>query len=298
MRLQANDTINMLEAEVDELQAELAATQAVAAKHQRHAAASGQEVKVLQRLSSSGENLGFPFTRNHSLTNRRSATGHRSSEGGMLMRHGSAPDALEMQFKVESLEAEVAQLQQKLSLASTDRTAELEHVQQLNRALKAEIAAMQSNLSGMMGQPAQTPISPARPPMPAHPALRDDIQLESFGSCLLLESPDHLQRGVQTSNVSPNQAAYTLGMHRLAPIMEVDSISNRTSTAEEAEQLVPVLQNQVHSLATSLQVKTSEAEALHQMVEHLENKVGHHCAMRLTLGYGCWPTTTVGVQMG
>ncbi len=49
---QANDTINMLEAEVNELQAELAATQAVAAKHQRTAAASGQEIKVLQRLSS------------------------------------------------------------------------------------------------------------------------------------------------------------------------------------------------------------------------------------------------------
>lgn len=67
--MQANDTINLLEAEVDELQAELAATQAVAAKHQRNAAAAGQEVKVLQRLSSSGD-AGFPFTRTHSTTGR------------------------------------------------------------------------------------------------------------------------------------------------------------------------------------------------------------------------------------
>ena len=76
---QANDTINMLEAEVDDLQAELAATQAVAAKHQRTAAASGQEIKVLQRLSSSGD---ISFMRTHSQTGRRSTTGQRRSEQG------------------------------------------------------------------------------------------------------------------------------------------------------------------------------------------------------------------------
>ena len=91
--LQANDTINMLEAEVDELQAELAATQAVAAKHQRTAAASGQEIKVLQRLSSSGD---ISFMRTHSQTGRRSTTGHRYSEQG-IPSFGSHDDLIHLQ---------------------------------------------------------------------------------------------------------------------------------------------------------------------------------------------------------
>jgi len=90
---QANDTINMLEAEVDELQAELAATQAVAAKHQRTAAASGQEIKVLQRLSSSGD---ISFMRTHSQTGRRSTTGHRHSEQG-IPSFGSQDDLIHLQ---------------------------------------------------------------------------------------------------------------------------------------------------------------------------------------------------------
>ncbi len=90
---QANDTINMLEAEVDELQAELAATQAVAAKHQRTAAASGQEIKVLQRLSSSGD---ISFMRTHSQTGRRSTTGHRHSEQG-IPSFGSHDDLIHLQ---------------------------------------------------------------------------------------------------------------------------------------------------------------------------------------------------------
>ncbi len=90
---QANDTINMLEVEVDELQAELAATQAVAAKHQRTAAASGQEIKVLQRLSSSGD---ISFMRTHSQTGRRSTTGHRHSEQG-VPSFGSHDDLIHLQ---------------------------------------------------------------------------------------------------------------------------------------------------------------------------------------------------------
>ncbi len=93
---QANDTINMLEAEVDELQAELAATQAVAAKHQRTAAASGQEIKVLQRLSSSGD---ISFMRTHSQTGRRSTTGHRHSEQG-IPNFGSHDDLIHLQVCV------------------------------------------------------------------------------------------------------------------------------------------------------------------------------------------------------
>ena len=90
---QANDTINMLEAEVDDLQAELAATQAVAAKHQRTAAASGQEIKVLQRLSSSGD---ISFMRTHSQTGRRSTTGHRRSEQG-IPNFGGQDDLIHLQ---------------------------------------------------------------------------------------------------------------------------------------------------------------------------------------------------------
>lgn len=85
----------MLEAEVDELQAELAAAQAVAAKHQRTAAASGQEIKVLQRLSSSGD---ISFMRTHSQTGRRSTTGHRYSEQG-IPSFGSHDDLVHLQVR-------------------------------------------------------------------------------------------------------------------------------------------------------------------------------------------------------
>ena len=173
---------------------------------------------------------------------------------------------------MESLEAEIASLQHKLQSASHDRTAELEHVQQMNRALKAEIAAMQSSMSGVKPQQ-RASTSPTRPPIPLHPAVRDNINLESFGSCLLLDAPSEALQPGEDEQLAEQQQPHP--MHRLAPIMEVDSnLSHRTTTAEEAEQLLPGLQNQVHALATSLQVKTSEAEALQQMVEHLENKVG------------------------
>ena len=78
---------------MDELQAELAATQAVAAKHQRTAAASGQEIKVLQRLSSSGD---ISFMRTHSQTGRRSTNGHRYSEQG-IPSFGSHDDIIHLQ---------------------------------------------------------------------------------------------------------------------------------------------------------------------------------------------------------
>lgn len=205
---------------------------------------------------------------------RRSATGgHRSSEGGLLW-HSSAPDALELQSKVEQLEAEIAMLQQRLQSASHDRTAELEHVQQMNRALKAELAALQAGLPG--SPPAKSPAPPSRPPMPSHPAIRHNINLESCGSCLLLDAPpEALHHDEDDDDAITEIAAQQLPyhVHRLAPIMEVEGLSNRTTTAEEVDRLVPGLQSQVHALATSLQVKTNEAEALQQMVEHLEKKV-------------------------
>ena len=86
----------MLEAEVDELQAEIAATQAVAAKHQRTAAASGQEIKVLQRLSSSGD---VSFLRSHSQSGRRSTTGHRYSEQ-WLPALGTPDDMVHLQVTI------------------------------------------------------------------------------------------------------------------------------------------------------------------------------------------------------
>lgn len=203
------------------------------------------------------------------LVFRRSATGHRASEGSLLC-HGSAPDSLELQANVEALEAENVSLQHKLQSGSHDRAAELEHMQHMNRALKAEIAAVQSSMLGIKPQQ-KAPTSPSRPPVPLHPAVRDNIDLESFGSCLLLDAlPEALQPG-EDEDFAEEQQPHPM---RLAPIMEVDSnLSHRTTTAEEAEQLLPGLQNQLHALATSLQVKTSEAEALQQMVEHLENKV-------------------------
>ena len=174
---------------------------------------------------------------------------------------------------MESLEGEIASLQQRLHLASHDRTAELEHVQQMNRALKAEIAAIQSSMYGAIPQP-ETPLSPSRTPMPPHPAVRDNINLESFGSCLLLDAPFEALHPDDDDDQDRALPQQPYSVHRLAPIMEVDSnLSNRTSTVEEAEQMVPGLQHQVHALAISLQVKTNEAEALQQMVEHLENKV-------------------------
>lgn len=91
---------------MDELQAELAATQAVAAKHQRTAAASGQEIKVLQRLSSSGD---ISFMRTHSQTGRRSTTGHRYSEQG-IPAFGGHDDLIHLQVCSLSFTASVSML--------------------------------------------------------------------------------------------------------------------------------------------------------------------------------------------
>ncbi|KAL0022501.1 hypothetical protein WJX79_002808 [Trebouxia sp. C0005] len=271
--MQANDTINMLEAEVNELQAELAATQAVAAKHQRTAAASGQEIKVLQRLSSSGD---ISFMRTHSQTGRRSTTGHRHSEQG-IPSFGSHDDLIHLQARCEASEAEVQHLQQRLHAASSDRTAELEHVQQLNRSLKAEIAAMQNNLAGMSGTFTR-PDSQTQPEeMNSHGGA-----LESFGSCLLIDPGSSLgqslpQLGGGNDASDNNMLQPYRAAHRLASIPEGDgNVSTHTSMqGDEGMQdvhLVPELQSQVRSLAVSLQDKTQEAEALHQIVDQFKSE--------------------------
>ncbi|KAL0022870.1 hypothetical protein WJX77_001841 [Trebouxia sp. C0004] len=270
--MQANDTINMLEAEVDELQAELAATQAVAAKHQRTAAASGQEIKVLQRLSSSGD---ISFMRTHSQTGRRSTTGHRHSEQG-IPSFGSHDDLIHLQARCEASEAEVQHLQQRLHAASSDRTAELEHVQQLNRSLKAEIAAMQNNLAGMSG-------TFTRPDPQNQPEERNSqaSALESFGSCLLVDPGSSLGQSLPQlgdSNITDSNLLQPYRVaHRLASIPEGDGnvFTHTSMQGDEALQdvhLVPELQSQVRLLAVSLQNKTQEAEALHQIVEQFKSE--------------------------
>lgn len=182
---------------------------------------------------------------------------------------------LSMQARCEASEAEVQHLQQRLHAVTADRTAELEHVQQLNRSLKAEIAAMQSSMSGM-----STPHN--RRSSGTEQDSASDVSgtqtLESFGSCVLIEPDSALAQslpplGNGSAHVFPYPAA-----HRLAPIPEGDgSMSNHTSLhGDEGLQethLVSELQNQVRALATSLRDKTQEAEALHQIVEQFKAEV-------------------------
>ncbi len=177
-------------------------------------------------------------------------------------------------------------LQQRLHAASSDRTAELEHVQQLNRSLKAEIAAMQNNLAGMSGT-FTGPDSQYQPEeMNSH-----GCALESFGSCLLVDSGSgHGQSLPQLSGSDGNDNNMLQpyrAMHRLAPIPEGDGVvSTHTSTQGDeglldVRELVPELQSQVRLLAVSLQVKTQEAEALHQIVEQFKSEVTLHYAAKL-----------------
>ena len=175
-------------------------------------------------------------------------------------------------------------LQQRLHAASSDRTAELEHVQQLNRSLKAEIAAMQNNLAGMSGTYTRPDSQNQPEEMNSHGS-----SLESFGSCLLVDSgSSHGQSLPQLggSDVTDNSLLQPYrAAHRLAPIPEGDgTVSTHTSMqGDEGLQdvhldLVPELQSQVRLLAVSLQDKTQEAEALHQIVEQLKSGVILHYA--------------------
>ena len=189
---------------------------------------------------------------------------------------------LVLQARCEASEAEVQHLQQRLHAASSDRTAELEHVQQLNRSLKAEIAAMQNNLAGMSGTFTR-PDSRYQPEeMNSH-----GCALESFGSCLLVDSGSGHGQSLPLlggSDVNDNNMLQPYrAVHRLAPIPEGDGVvSAHTSTqGDEGLLLVPELQIQVRLLAVSLQDKTQEAEALHQMVEQFKAEVILRYAARL-----------------
>lgn len=190
-------------------------------------------------------------------------------------------------------------LQQRLHAASSDRTAELEHVQQLNRSLKAEIAAMQNNLAGMSG-------TFARPDSQNQP---EEINshggpLESFGSCLLVDPGSSLgqslpQLGGSDVNDINLLQPYRVA-HRLAPIPEGDgNVSTHTSMpGDEGMQdvhLVPELQSQVRLLAVSLQDKTQEAEALHQIVEQFKSEVTSYYAAWLVSCFCRLGACSVGV---
>jgi len=169
----------------------------------------------------------------------------------------------------------VQHLQQRLHAAFSDRTAELEHVQQLNRSLKAEIAAMQSSMTGMTGS-----LNRGDPQDQQDDSDSQHGTLESFGSCLLIEpgsslgqSLPQLGGGSGSNMLQPYPAA-----HRLAPIPEGDgNVSNNTSMhGDEVMQdvhLVPELQSQVRALAASLQDKAQEADALHLIVEQFKSEV-------------------------
>ena len=159
-------------------------------------------------------------------------------------------------------------LQQRLHAASSDRTAELEHVQMLNRSFKAEIAALQNRLSGFV----DTGYNPQQQMIACDS--RSDQGLESFGSCLLIDPASSLGQSLPHGGSSmPHVAA-----NRLAPIPEGDgSISNHTSMQGDETlqdvQLIPELQSQVRALAASLHDKTQEAAALSMAVERFRNEV-------------------------
>ena len=171
-------------------------------------------------------------------------------------------------------------LQQRLHAASSDRTAELEHVQQLNRSLKAEIAAMQNNLAGMSGTFTRPDSGYQPEEMNSH-----GCALESFGSCLLVDSGSGHGQSLPLLGGSDdnNMLQPYRAVHRLAPIPEGDGVvSAHTSTqGDEGLLLVPELQIQVRLLAVSLQDKTQEAEALHQIVEQFKAEVILRYAARL-----------------
>lgn len=181
--------------------------------------------------------------------------------------------AMLLQARSEASEAEVQHLQQRLLAAANDRTAELEHVQQLNRSLKVEIAALQNRLSGFADSDFASQHSDTAPGS----GNTSSQVLESFGSCLLVDPASG--SGQSLPQLTVNSGIPYVATHRLAPIPEGDgSVSAHTSMqGDEVLQdvhLVPELQSQVRALAASLHDKTQEAEALHQAVERFRNEVG------------------------
>ena len=180
---------------------------------------------------------------------------------------------MSLQARCEASETEVQRLQQRLHAASSDRTAELDHVQQLNRSLKAEIAALQNRLSGFAD-------ADHRPQLPSSGGDGDSPgTLESFGSCML---PDHTSSlGQSGPQLHGGNGMPFLAAHRLAPIPEGDGSQSAHTSMQGDEslhdgglQLVPELQSQVRALAASLHDKTQEADALHLAVERFRNEVG------------------------
>lgn len=179
-----------------------------------------------------------------------------------------------VQARCEASETEVQRLQQRLHAASSDRTAELDHVQQLNKYLKAEIAVLQSRLSGFADGDHH--------PQSGGLGGGSGGHLESIGSCML---PDHMLSLTQSQpQLHGGKGVPFPPAHRLAPIPEGDgSQSAQTSMQgdqvlhEGGLQLVPELQSQVRALAASLHDKTQEADALHMAVERFRNEVGVAC---------------------
>ena len=180
---------------------------------------------------------------------------------------------MSLQARCEASETEVQQLQQRLHAASSDHTSELEHIQQLNRSLKAEIGALQNRLSGFV-------LPEHHHQAPGSGALggTGGQHLESFGSCLLMDPASSLAQSLPQLH-GGNGMQYSAA-HRLAPIPEGDgSQSAQTSMQDGGMQLVPELQNQVRALAASLHDKTQEAEALHLAVDRFRNEVGRSCSL-------------------
>ena len=187
---------------------------------------------------------------------------------------------MSLQARCEASETEVQQLQQRLHAASSDHTSELEHVQQLNRSLKAEIGALQNRLSGFV-------LPEHHHQAPGSGALGGtggQHFIESFGSCLLMDPASSLAQSLPQlhgGNGMPYSAA-----HRLAPIPEGDGSQSAQTSMHGDEalqdggmQLVPELQNQVRALAASLHDKTQEAEALHLAVDRFRNEVWRSCKL-------------------
>ena len=175
-----------------------------------------------------------------------------------------------MQARCEASEAEVQHLQQRLHAASADRSAELNYAEQLNRSLKAEVAALQNRLSGLVG----ADFNPQQQSGATDNTSRQ--VLESFGSCVLVDPSSSL--GQSLSQVDDGKSMPFVPAHRLAPIPEGDgSVSNNTSMQGDEVlpevHLVPELQSQVRALAASLHDKTQEAEALSLAVEQFRLEV-------------------------
>lgn len=194
-----------------------------------------------------------------------------------------------LQARCEASETEVQRLQRRLHAASSDRTAELDHLQQLNMSFKAEIAALQNRLSGFAD-------GDHRPLLLSSGGDGDSKgHLESFGSCML---PDHTSSLLQSvPQLHGGNSMLYLAAHRLAPIPEGDGSQSAQTSMQGDESLhdvglhlVPELQSQVRALAASLHDKMQEADALHLAVERFRNEVGKESLMcsLLNLSFSVW----------